>query len=213
MRKICVFLVDDHKVVCEGLRRMLESEPDLCVVGEAQSGEQALTQMHNIAADVVLLDVRLGGIDGIDVLRKLKASRPDLKVIMLTSYGDEYLGASIEAGANGYLLKRANRQELIQAIHEAVEGGAPLDSQVTPSLLHKLREHYILLGAPLSPREREVLELVATGLGNKEIALKLGVVETTVKNHMTSILQRLDASDRAHAVAIALRKGWIGNSA
>ena len=212
MKNIRVFLVDDHYVVCEGLRRMLEQEEDLSVVEEeAQSGEEALAKLQNTTADVVLLDVKMGGIDGIETLRQMKLSYPDLKVIMLTSYGDEYLSPSIEAGATGYLLKRANRAQMVEAIHEAVDGGAPLDPLVTPSLLDRLRNPSGHEGAKLSSRETQVLELVAAGLSNKEIASQLTVMQSTVKNHMTSILQKLDANDRTHAVVIALRKDWISN--
>ena len=211
MSKIRVFLVDDHHVVCEGLWRMLEQEDDLCVVGEAQSGEEALAILQDTPADVVLLDVRMAGMDGIETLRKLKVSLPDLKVLMLTSHGDEYLNPSIEAGATGYLLKRANRDEMVKAIHEAARGGAPLDSLVTPGLLHRLRNSPHHLGIPLSIRETQVLELAASGLSNKGIAERLGVTQTTVKNHMTSIMQKLDANDRTHAVTIALQRRWISN--
>ncbi len=207
MSKIRVFLVDDHHVVCEGLRRMLEQEEDLTVVGEAQSGEQAVAVLKVTPVDVVLLDIRMPGMDGIDTLRALKRNLPDLTVIMLTSYGDEYLSPSIDAGANGYMLKRANRAEMVKAIREAVDGGAPLDSQVTPGLINRLRNP----SQPLSPREAEVLQLVASGHSNKAIGLELGVSPTTTKNHLTSIMQKLDANDRAHAVTLALRKGWIAN--
>ena len=207
MSKIRVFLVDDHHVVCEGLRRMLEQEEDLTVIGEAQSGEQAVAVLKVTPVDVVLLDIRMPGMDGIDTLRALKRNLPDLTVIMLTSYGDEYLSPSIDAGANGYMLKRANRAEMVKAIREAVDGGAPLDSQVTPGLINRLRNP----SQPLSPREAEVLQLVAFGHSNKAIGFELGVSPTTTKNHLTSIMQKLDANDRAHAVTIALRKGWIAN--
>ena len=211
MEKIRAFLVDDHYVVCEGLRKMLEQEEELCVVGEAHSGEEALTKLNETPSDVVLLDVRMAGMDGIETLRAIKTSQPDLKVIMLTSYGDEYLTPSIEAGANGYLLKRANRAEMVRAIREAVQGGAPLDSLVTPRLLDRLRNTPQNPGPLLSARETQVLELAAVGLSNKKIAHQLGVTQTTIKNHMTSVLQKLDANDRTHAVTIALRKGWISN--
>ncbi|MFQ5874735.1 MAG: response regulator [Dehalococcoidia bacterium] len=211
MSKIRVFLVDDHYVVCEGLRRMLEQEEDLCVVGDAQTGEETLMKLRQIPADVVLLDVRLGGMDGIETLKELKASQPELKVIMLTSYGDEYLNPSIEAGATGYLLKRANRAEMVKAIHEAVQGGAPLDSLVTSSLLSQLRNPSEDPWARITPRQTQVLELAAAGLCNKEIGCRLGVKETTIKNQMTSVMQRLDANDRTHAVMIAVRKGLISN--
>ena len=206
-----MFLVDDHYVVCEGLRQMLEQEEDICVVGDAQSGEEALIKLQDVQADVVLLDVRLAGMDGIETLRSLKQAHSDLKVLMLTSYGDEYLSAAIEAGATGYLLKRANREEMVKAIHEALQGGAPLDSQVTPGLLKRLRTTSQIPGMPLSAREIQVLELAAAGLSNKWIGYRLGVTQTTIKNHMTSIMQKLDANDRTHAVTIALRRGWISN--
>ncbi len=182
MKKIRVFLVDDHYVVCEGIRRMLEQEEDLSVVGEAQNGEEALTKLQNATADVVLLDVKLGGMDGIETLRQMKLSCPNLKVIMLTSYGDEYLSPSIEAGATGYMLKRANRAAMVKAIHEAVDGGAPLDPLVTPGLLHRLRSPSQHEVAQLSSRETQVLELAAAGLSNKEIASQLSVMQSTVKN-------------------------------
>ena len=188
---------------------MLELEDDLLVVGEAQSGETALVKLRETSADVVLMDVRLTGMSGIETLRKLKVFQPKVKVIMLTSYGDEYLGLSLEAGAAGYLLKRANRAELVAAIRQAAQGGAPLDSFVTPSLLEQLRNHSQHRNVPISPRETEVLQLVAAGHGNKEIAYTLSVSETTIKNHMSSILRKLDANDRTHAVTISLSKGWI----
>ena len=148
MEKIRAFLIDDHYVVCEGLRTMLEQEEELCVVGEAHSGEEALTKLNETPSDVVLLDVRMAGMDGIETLRAIKASQPDLKVIMLTSYGDEYLTPSIEAGANGYLLKRANRAEMVRAIREAVQGGAPLDSLVTPGTARPPPQHSSELRPP-----------------------------------------------------------------
>ena len=212
MDKIRVFIVDDHYMVCEGLRRMLEHENDICVVGDAQSGEEALSCLREVEADVVLMDVRLEGIDGIETLCRLKAARPASKVIMLTSYGDEYLGPSIEAGATGYLLKRANREEMVTAIHEAANGGAPVDSQVTLKLLDRLRGGSSSLEpATLSPREKQLLELAASGLSNKEIAARQGVTEPTIKKRMSYVMQKLSANDRTHAVTTALRRGWIAN--
>ncbi len=210
MSEIRVFLVDDHVVVCQGLRQMLE-EDDIRVIGEAQSGEEALVRLEDDPADVVLLDVRLGGMDGIETLRKLKHSNSDLKVIMLTSYGDEYLTAALEAGASGYLLKRANATEMVKAIREAFLGGMPLDSQVPPGLINRLTNPFDSGATPLSGRQIEVLELAAAGMSNKEIAETLIVAEATVKNHMTSIRDKLDANDRTHAVTIALSGGWISN--
>ena len=211
MSKIRVFLVDDHYVTCYGLRRMLEQEEDLCVVGEAQNGEQALAELQHTQPDVVLMDVQLPGMDGIETLQKLKASQPKVKVIMLTSFGDEYLVPALEAGATGYLLKRANRIEMVKAIREAVQGGAPLDSLVTNGLVEQFRNLSQHRPVPITSRETQVLELAAAGLSNKEIACTLIVSVTTIKNHITSILRKLDANDRTHAVTISLRKGWISN--
>lgn len=211
MSDIRVFLVDDHYVVCEGLTKMLEQEHDIRVIGEAQSGEVALAKLRDAPADVVLLDVRLGGMDGIDTLRSLKQEHPRLKVIMLTSYGDEYLAVSVDAGADGYLLKRANRAEMVKAIHEVMDGGVPLDSLVTPGLLDRLRSATLRPVQELSPREADLLELAAAGLSNKQIADKVGISEPSVKKRMSSIMQTLGASDRTHAVAIALRRSWISN--
>ncbi len=211
MSDIRVFLVDDHYMVCEGLTRMLEREHDISVVGEAQSGEAALERLREIPADVVLLDVRLCGMDGIDTLRGLKQEHPGLKVIMLTSYGDQYLAESVDAGADGYLLKRANRAEMVKAIREAMDGGVPLDSLVTRGLFERLRNAVRWPVQELSPREGEALELAAGGLSNKQIASKLGVSVPTVKKRISNAMQQLGAHDRTHAVAIALRKGWISN--
>ncbi len=209
-KEIRIFLVDDHYVVCEGLRRMLEQEEQFCVVGDASSGEDALSLLQGVATDVILLDARLGGIDGIETLRRIKISYPHLKVIMLTSYGEEFLGAAIEAGADGFLLKKGNREEIVNAIHQVVQGGTPVDTSVITNLLYGLQRPG-QTGRALSGREVEVLELAAAGLSNKEIAQDLEITDQTVKNHVTSILRKLDVNDRTHAVTIALSKGWISN--
>jgi len=210
-RQIRVFLVDDHFVVCEGLRQMLCQEEDIMVVGDAQTGKQALADLQETSADVVLLDVRMPGIDGIETLARLKADLPALKVIMLTSYGDEFLGPSIEAGATGYLLKRANRAEMVKAIRDAVDGGAPLDSHVTPGLLDRLRAAATHQITSISSEDARFLELVAEGLSNKQIAANTCLTESTVKKRLSRVMHKLSANDRAHAVAIALRNGWISN--
>jgi len=211
MSEIRVFLVDDHFVVCEGLRRMLEQEDMLSVVGDAESGEEALERVGDAGADVVLLDARMTGMDGIETLRKLKESHPQLKVIMLTSYGDEFLTPAVEAGADGFFLKRGNRDEIVKGIHEVVRGGKPFDSSVIPSLLLGLQKSSQPQEVSLSNRELQVLELAAAGLSNKEIAEYLEITDQTVKNHITAILRKLNVNDRTHAVTIALSKGWITN--
>lgn len=211
MSEIRVFLVDDHFVVCEGLRRMLEQEDMLSVVGDAESGEEALERVGDAEADVVLLDARMTGMDGIETLKKLKESHPQLKVIMLTSYGDEFLTPAVEAGADGLFLKRGNRDEMVKGIHEVVKGGKSFDSSVIPSLLLGLQKSSQPEEVTLSNRELQVLELAAAGLSNKEIAECLEITDQTVKNHITAILRKLNVNDRTHAVTIALSKGWITN--
>ncbi len=211
MSVVRVFVVDDHFIVCEGLRSMLEREEELCVVGDAESGEEAMERLRVTRADVVLLDARLAGMDGIETLRRLKTGDYDVKVIMLTSYGDEFIGPAVEAGADGFLLKRGNRAEMVRAIHEVAGGGAHLDSRVVPSLLHGRYLGAQHDPAGLSSREKQVLERAAAGMSNKEIADDLEITIQTVKNHVTSVLRKLDVNDRTHAVTIALRKGWISN--
>lgn len=211
MNAVRVFLVDDHYVVCEGLRRMLEQEDDIQVVGDAESGEEALARLENEPADVVLLDARLPGMDGIETLAQLKQLNPDLKVILLTSYGDEYLTAAVEAGADGFFLKRGNREEIVSGIHEVVRGGKSFDSSVVPNLVKGLHQSFRKPPVSLSGREAQVLELAAGGHSNREIADNLDITDQTVKNHITSVLRKLNVNDRTHAVTIALRKGWIVN--
>ena len=208
---IRVFIVDDHYFLRQGLRAILDDQEDMRVAGEAESGEAALDLLMEVSADVFLLDIKMPGIDGIETLVRLKKTRPDVKVLMLTSYGDEYLMSAIQAGAEGYLLKWADRADLVKAIRETFEGANPLDPQVTPGILEHLRNSTTHFANQLSPQETQVLELVAAGLSNKEVAADLGVTPPTVKNHVTSILRKLDVSSRTHVVTVGLRMGWIVN--
>ena len=215
MAKIRVFIVDDHPVVCDGIRRMLETEPDIEVVGEAHSAEEAIANIPSLNPDIVLMDVRLPGMDGIDAVRHLKRVRSGLNVIILTSYGDEYLAQAVEAGATGYLLKRAGRTELIRAIRATLEGESPIDPSLTREMfaefadLARSKRRFSSVEFPLSTRETQILEQIAQGKSNKEIASSLAISEQTVKNHITSILNNLNAHDRTQAVVIGLRKGLI----
>lgn len=215
MAKIRVFVVDDHPVVCDGIRHMLEVEDDIQVVGEAYSGEEAIAKIPSLSPDIVLMDVRLTGMDGIEAVRYLKRVQPGINTIVLTSYGDEYLAQAVEAGATGYLLKRTNRDGLIRAIRATYEG----ESIIDPSLSRELFAEFASLttfkrqsassGSPLSHRETEILENVAQGKSNKQIADILRINETTVRNHLSSIMSKLEAGDRTQAVVIGLRNSWI----
>ncbi|MBI4305994.1 MAG: response regulator transcription factor [Chloroflexi bacterium] len=214
MARIRVFLVDDHEVVRMGLRAALEAESDLEVVGEAADGASALRQMEFQRPDVVLMDIRMPGQNGIEVCRAVRERQPDTRVIMLTSYGDEEaVFSSIMAGASGYLLKNTGRAELIRAIRSAAKGESLLDPSVTSRVLAKLRD---LSGkeadreaALLSDREREVLVLVARGLTNKEIASQLFITENTARNHVSRILEKLGLSRRSEAATFAAQHGLL----
>jgi len=214
MKKIRVFLVDDHPIVREGLRSVLETDDEIEVVGDAGTGEQAISQIPSSSANIVLMDVKLPGIDGIDALRQLLKINHNLVVIVLTSFGGEHVVRAVEAGAKGYLLKGVGGKELKQAIYDAYEGNSTIDPIVTAQLVAGLmrqrhRSNNGPNGSPLTSRETQILEFAARGNSNKRIAQRLSISEQTVKNNFTSILNKLQASDRTQAVVTCLRNNWI----
>ena len=214
MKRIRVFLVDDHPIVCEGLRSVLEADDGIEVVGEAHTGEDAIVQIPSSSANIVLMDVKLPGIDGIEALRELLRIKRSLVIIVLTSFGGEHVVRAVDAGAKGYLLKGISGQELIKAIYEAYDGNSIIDPVVTGQLLvgfMRLRGRGRMgpNGSPLSPRETQILEFAARGNANKRIAQRLNISEQTVKSDFSSILRKLEANDRTHAVVIGLRNSWI----
>jgi two-component system response regulator DevR len=196
MRSIRVLLVDDHEVVRLGLRSMLELEPDMIVAGEAADGASAIRQADALRPDVVILDVRMGEIDGITACREIKSRRPESAVLMLTSFGtDDAVIAALMAGANGFLLKNAGRAVLLQAVRTVAGGHSLLDPAVTRTVTGRLVDLANRSGptevAALSQREREVLTLVAEGLTNRAIADRLIISEATARNHVSHILEKL----------------------
>jgi DNA-binding NarL/FixJ family response regulator len=207
---IKVLLVDDHQVVREGLRRMLELDEEINVVGEAATGEEAISQAQHLSPDIILLDVRMPGMGGIESIRQLKVVKPTANIIVLTLYQDQYLAQAVEAGAAGYLVKDVTREELIQAVRAAYQGNVPLASSLTRSIL---AEYPALVKArqssSLTSRQREILKLIAAGQTNCTIALKLFLSETTVKREVHTIFDRLGARDRAQAVSEAYKRSWI----
>ncbi len=214
MKLMKVFLVDDHPIVREGLRAVLEADPQIEIVGEAATGEDAIVQIPSSLANIVLMDVKLPGIDGVDAVRELLKTKPELVVIILTSFGGDHVVRAVEAGAKGYLLKGTSGEELRKAIHEAYRGKSPIDPVVTGQLVVEfLRQRGKRTlgsnGSPLSPRETQILEYVARGNPNKVIAERLNISEQTVKNSFSAILRKLGANDRTHAVVIGLRNNWI----
>ena len=195
--RIGVFLVDDHPLVRAGLAGLLEATDDLSVIGEAADGEAAIARVAELEPDVVLMDVSMPGMDGIEATRRLLDDGYAGAVVMLTSFSDRgRVVDALDAGAVGYLLKDSEPTEVLSAVRAAASGHAPLDPRVAGALLPSRRRDP---GADLSTREREVLLLVAEGLANKQIAKRLGIAERTVKVHLGSVFRRIGVTDRTSA--------------
>lgn len=204
MESIRVLVVDDHPVVRGGLRSMLDGESGISVVGMGNSGKDALHLAEKLNPDVVLLDLRMADMGGVEVINALHAAHRTCRVLILTSYQlDEDIFNAVEAGALGYLLKSASQEEVIDAIKAVNQG----KRRIPPALAIRLAEH-VGRSAP-SSREQEVLELMITGMTNKEIARSLGISDITARNHVTSLLSKLNAKDRTEATTIALRRGLV----
>jgi DNA-binding NarL/FixJ family response regulator len=204
---IRVLVCDDHAVVREGLRTFLLLQDGIVVVGEAADGLEAVAAARQLEPDVVLMDLVMPGIDGVEAMRRIREHRPGARVVVLTSFtDDEKLLAAVRAGAAGYLLKTAPPQEVVRAIRAAHAGDAVLDPAPAGRLLLALATGE-RARQPLTPREREVLELLTRGHANKRIAAELGVSEKTVKAHVGRILAKLGVSDRTQAALYAVREG------
>lgn len=193
---------------------MLSLEPDMLVIGEAEDGQQAVRLAKELSPDIILMDVRMPGMDGLTALEEMKAVAPRSSVIMLTLYDDpNYLLRAVSAGAAGYILKDASRDELVRAVRVTAEGGAIIDPAMLPALLRQVKRATTpstLIGKEkLSARELDVLRLIAEGYTNQEIAEKLILSPTTVKTHVQNILQKLGVSDRTQAAVYAVRCGLI----
>ena len=210
-RKIKILIVDDHLVVREGLSAMLSRKPNIEVVGEAENGAQAINKADELSPDIVLMDLRMPEVDGVEAMRRIKQQHPEINFIVLTTYdNDEYIFKGIEAGARAYLLKDSPREELFKAIDAVYRGESLIEPAVATRVLDKLIElSHQGPATELSKREIEVLELIAKGTGNKLIADKLNISESTVKTHIQSIFQKLEVNDRTEAVTRALSKGII----
>lgn len=201
---IRIMVTDDHPVVREGFAAMINSEPDMTVVAQARSGEEALELFRRLHPDVTLMDLRMPGMNGVDAIRVLRREFPTSRLIVLTTYdGDEDIYRALEAGAQAYLLKDMLCDEILAAIRDVHAGRRRIPAAVGTRLAERMA------GQDLSEREQQVLEFVAGGKSNKEIAAELHITEATVKGHMTNILGKLGVTDRTQAVITALRRGLV----
>lgn len=223
LNKITVLIVDDHPVFREGLSKIFSLADDIEVLGEEADGDRALALARELQPDVVVIDINLPGMNGLQVTRQLKADRTGIAVITLTAYHDqEQVLHAMRAGASAYYPKDVEPATLIEVVRKVVQGyyvvgdelfdeaslnawlNAGVEAATGPYMVDP-GEHFV----PLSPREMEILQFVTRGMSNKQIALELGISHQTVKNHMTSILKKLDVEDRTQAAVYALRRGWV----
>lgn len=215
MKATRVLVVDDHALFRKGVASLLRDTEGFTVVGEARDGREAVAKAQALAPDVVLMDIYMPGMDGLEAVRRIKQTMPSVRPVMLTvSEEDQNLFEALKAGAHAYLLKSVEPEELFRTLRGIMRGEAFL----TPSMAAKLLEEFTrqrgrgaaeVSAASVSPREREVLELLTRGAVNKEIAASLGISENTVKNHLKSIMEKLHAENRVQVVAYALRRGLV----
>ena len=215
MGKIRIMLAEDHKVVREGTRRLLESQSDFQVVGEASDGIEAVELAKKLRPEIIIMDVSMPRLNGIEATKEIKSLYPNIAILVLTGYDDdEYVFALLEAGAAGYLLKESSGEELIEAIRQVMAGETVLHPKIMRKVLNRLRapvEEQVTqaLGEVLSDREMEVLRLAAKGMRNMEIADNLTLSVRTVQTHLRSIFNKLGVGSRSEAIVYGLKKGWL----
>ena len=215
-----ILLVDDHELFREGLAGLVNAQPDLIVIGQAADGLEALTMARDLQPDLIVMDINMPICDGLEATRLIREALPDVRIVMLTVHDkDEKLFAAIKVGANGYMLKDTNSADFLQGVRGALGGEATLPPKLAASLL----EDYARLATQatgqispdedpdLTPRELEVLNLIATGASNQEIARRLSISIHTTKSHVRNILAKLHAVNRRHAARVAARRGLLGD--
>ena len=214
--RVRVLLVDDDDLMRAGLRSVLSSDDTIEVVDEAGDGGEALSRVRETQPNIVLMDIRMPGLDGISATREVLAGSPEVKVVVLTTFeDDDYIFDALSAGASGFLLKRTKPEELISAIHAVADGDSLLSPSVTRRVIDRMATTQPVAGLSgarleeLTPREREVLELIGRGLSNREIAETFVIEESTVKTHVKRILTKLGLRDRVQAVILAYETGLI----
>jgi DNA-binding NarL/FixJ family response regulator len=201
---IRVLVVDDHVFLREGIRAIIQSQGDMQVVGEAENGQEAVTQFEQLKPDIVLMDLQMPVMNGVEAIETILATEPHARIIVLTTYsGDAQALRALKAGAVGYLLKSGLRKELLDSLKSVHAGGRHLNAAVASDIAFRTVQD------PLTEREMRVLSLAAAGNSNRQIANRLDVAEETVKGYMKSIFLKLDARDRTHAVTIAAKRGMI----
>jgi NarL family two-component system response regulator LiaR len=208
--KIRVFLADDHAVVRKGVEALLGTEEGMEVVGTAADGEEAVVRVAHLQPDVILLDLQMPRKSGIEAISEIKEDNPDARILVLTSFSeDDKVFAAIKAGASGYILKDASPYELLTAIRNVHQGKSPLDPEIALKVIHELNKPpgLPLTEEPLTARELEILQLVARGLSNQEIAEELVISERTARTHISNILAKLHLANRTQAALYALRRG------
>lgn len=213
MDKLSILIVDDHTLFRRGMRKMVEAEADMDVVGEAASGREALEQARALMPDIVLMDIQMPDMDGVQAARTLHREMPHVGIVFVTMYDDdEFVFQGLQAGGRGYVLKDADPETMLRAIRAVAHG----ESLLGPGIAHKVMRQFSALPgkeAPLvdelTPRELEVLKLIAEGLCNKDIAQELSISEKTVKNHINNIFSKLHLLDRSQAMLYAIRKGLV----
>ena len=203
-RRLSVLVVDDHPVVRAGLRAMIDAQPDMETVAEGGNGEEAIDLFRRHQPAITLMDLRMPGLGGVEAIETLHKSFPDACILVLTTYdGDEDIYRALHAGARAYLLKDMPREALLETIRAVHAGAHRLPPEVAARLAERMHQ------SELTSREVEIVEHIASGLSNKQVAAALGIGEATVKTHVNNIMGKLGASDRTHAVTIALRRGFI----
>ncbi len=211
MTPIRYMIVDDQQIIREGLAGMLSRESDLVLVGMAENGADAVLKAHDLQPDIILMDLRMPQMDGVEAIKRIRIVCPHTKFIVLTVYdNDDFIFEAIRAGAKAYLMKDISREELVQVIHAVDDGQAYLQPKITNRLLERVSDMPLpQTEHPFSKREIEILQMLAQGLSNKEIAQRLTLSEHTVKTHVANIFAKLDVNNRAEAVLQAVKKGIL----
>jgi DNA-binding NarL/FixJ family response regulator len=208
-QSVRVLLVDDHQLLRQAVRRALE-DAGMSVVGEAGDGSEAVRLAADVRPDVIVMDVSMPVLDGVEATRRIHDAQPDLPIVVLTMHGEEsQRREALNAGATGFLTKDVSMQEVVRVVHQAAGGDVALSPELASSILDELRAPDPPQASPLTPREEEVLQLIADGLSTTEVAERLYISGKTVKNHLASIYEKLDARDRTQAVLAAVRIGII----